>query len=213
MLCSRAQNLLSAYCDYELTGAEMLAIREHLEGCPSCAREYASLRQVKSLLRALPQAEACRSFAPGMLEEGPRRRLQTPWINRMGASFYGFRRSAYHLATGAVLGLSILAVSALQKPNPPTAAGARIPVAISAEQEPAEAALTDPHLPLLPVTDPALTNVGIEPVVRFHPNQSHRYPAEYGYYVVTYPDGISRVIPVSSPVVRFAPMSLDLNGR
>lgn len=53
MNCRRVSNLLSAYLDAELAGAEMLDIRDHLSRCPFCAREYEGLRQTKRLLGAL----------------------------------------------------------------------------------------------------------------------------------------------------------------
>ena len=48
MHCGRVSNLLSAYIDRELAGAEMLPIRHHLDVCPGCAAEHESLRRVKS---------------------------------------------------------------------------------------------------------------------------------------------------------------------
>ena len=56
MLCSRVQNLLSAYLDRELTGAEMLEIRRHLRDCAPCEREREALLHVKQLLHVLPAA-------------------------------------------------------------------------------------------------------------------------------------------------------------
>jgi hypothetical protein len=213
MLCSRAQNLLSAYCDYELTGEEMLAIRQHLEGCPACAREYASLRQLKSLLKGLPPAEACREFVPKMLEEGPRRRLQTSGVTRLLGSLHGFRRSAYHLATGAVLGLSILAVSALQKPSPPDAVTAKIPTSPAAEAEVVPE--PPPSVPVFADSEDALATVGFEPVAQFRPRTLARpRPAEFGgYYVVTYREGQPPIVTVAPPTIRLVPLSPDLNGQ
>lgn len=53
MNCRRVSNLLSAYMDAELAGAEMLEIRAHLDRCPTCQREYESLLQTKRLLGSL----------------------------------------------------------------------------------------------------------------------------------------------------------------
>jgi len=59
--CRRVSNLLSAYLDAELTGAEMLEIRAHLDRCPACQAEHQALRQTKHLLSSLalraPRAE------------------------------------------------------------------------------------------------------------------------------------------------------------
>ena len=67
MLCSRVQNQLSAYCDREVTGAEMLEIRRHLDRCGDCRAEHESLQQVRALLGALPAAEPPRAFDAAML--------------------------------------------------------------------------------------------------------------------------------------------------
>ena len=53
MNCRRVNNLLSAYVDAELTGAEMLEIRGHLARCSACQREHEALQQTKRLLGAL----------------------------------------------------------------------------------------------------------------------------------------------------------------
>ncbi|MDQ2687288.1 MAG: zf-HC2 domain-containing protein [Armatimonadota bacterium] len=53
MNCYRAHQSISPYLDHELTGAEMLEIQKHLEGCRACAQEYRSARHIKELLRSL----------------------------------------------------------------------------------------------------------------------------------------------------------------
>lgn len=50
MNCRSANQLLSCYLDGVVTGTEMLALREHLDSCPNCAREYALLRKSQQLL-------------------------------------------------------------------------------------------------------------------------------------------------------------------
>jgi hypothetical protein len=74
MVCSRVQNLLSAYCDRELTGAEMLQIRSHLDRCEGCRREQDALLQMKRLMGALGSADPPRvSFDPAILDAADRR--------------------------------------------------------------------------------------------------------------------------------------------
>jgi hypothetical protein len=41
---------LSPYLDGAVTGTEMQAVRQHLEACPACSREYTLLRQTQQLL-------------------------------------------------------------------------------------------------------------------------------------------------------------------
>ncbi len=53
MNCRKVMNLISAYIDGELTGAEMLAIRRHLSECSECTREYESLRGLKEAMSRL----------------------------------------------------------------------------------------------------------------------------------------------------------------
>lgn len=61
MNCRRVNSLLSAYLDGELTGAEMIAIREHMRGCACCCEEHEALSQTKRLVASLalkaPRAE------------------------------------------------------------------------------------------------------------------------------------------------------------
>ncbi|MDR3711055.1 MAG: anti-sigma factor [Capsulimonadaceae bacterium] len=55
MNCRHVRALLSAYLDSELTGYEMLAMRDHLANCSGCADERHSLELVRAMVRALPQ--------------------------------------------------------------------------------------------------------------------------------------------------------------
>src|SRR5207247_1934911 len=57
MHCGRVSNLLSAYLDRELAGAEMLQIRRHLDDCSGCAAEHAALSRVKGMLSGAPAPE------------------------------------------------------------------------------------------------------------------------------------------------------------
>jgi len=59
--CNITQGLLSSYLDGVVTGAQMQAVRQHLDACPACAREYLLLRKTQQLLtnssRPLPPAD------------------------------------------------------------------------------------------------------------------------------------------------------------
>jgi len=50
MNCKAVQNQLSAYLDSELSGNEMLAIRQHISGCEACCEEEKALRTLKRML-------------------------------------------------------------------------------------------------------------------------------------------------------------------
>jgi hypothetical protein len=51
--CHKVQSLISAYVDSELSGQEMLAIRQHLSRCAECNAEFQSLLRVKRALGQL----------------------------------------------------------------------------------------------------------------------------------------------------------------
>jgi anti-sigma factor (TIGR02949 family) len=48
--CADVNRLLSPYLDGAVTGTEMQALRQHLEACQACSREYTLLRQTQQLL-------------------------------------------------------------------------------------------------------------------------------------------------------------------
>jgi anti-sigma factor (TIGR02949 family) len=58
MKCAEAKEFLSPYLDGALTGAEMQALQEHLDGCAACMREYGSLRQTQQLLISVGRMQA-----------------------------------------------------------------------------------------------------------------------------------------------------------
>jgi hypothetical protein len=59
--CNITQGLLSPYLDGVVNGAQMQAVRQHLDACPACAREYLLLRKTQQLLtnssRPVPPAD------------------------------------------------------------------------------------------------------------------------------------------------------------
>lgn len=56
--CFRVKGLLSAYLDRELSGEEMMLLRDHLGDCQDCSLEFEELRRVKSALIQMPTLEA-----------------------------------------------------------------------------------------------------------------------------------------------------------
>ncbi|MGD1023449.1 MAG: zf-HC2 domain-containing protein [Candidatus Sulfotelmatobacter sp.] len=52
LTCAQASESFSPYLDGAVTGNEMRALREHLDACPGCTREYTLLRQTQQLLSA-----------------------------------------------------------------------------------------------------------------------------------------------------------------
>lgn len=156
MLCSRVQNLLSAYCDRELTGAEMLHVRRHLDGCPACSRVHDELRHVKLLYGALAGIEPRRPFVPGILHAPPARRWRTAAlvgervIRSVELARAGQRRAEAALqgprlllAGGMVL--AALCGAMLNQPQHPDAVAAHVPEWVEDAAEPVmEVALPAP---------------------------------------------------------------------
>ncbi len=56
--CPEAKRLFSPYLDGAVTGAEMLALQDHLAGCPGCHREYQALRRTQQLLVSVGRPKA-----------------------------------------------------------------------------------------------------------------------------------------------------------
>jgi predicted anti-sigma-YlaC factor YlaD len=63
MNCKAVQQRLSAYLDRELTGSELLEMRDHLGRCRECRSEEADLRSLKSLLCTLQAPEPSQDLA------------------------------------------------------------------------------------------------------------------------------------------------------
>lgn len=53
--CREIRPLLSSYMDNELTAAEVRAVQAHVVGCSECAAILAEYRELRSLVRSLPQ--------------------------------------------------------------------------------------------------------------------------------------------------------------
>jgi predicted anti-sigma-YlaC factor YlaD len=67
MNCRRVESLMSAYIDGELTGAEMLEIRSHLDDCAECAKEHESIKLTKQMIFRLATIKPREDFAASIL--------------------------------------------------------------------------------------------------------------------------------------------------
>lgn len=56
--CPKAKRLFSPYLDGAVTGAEMIALQNHLSACPACRAEYQSLRETQQLLLRVGRPKA-----------------------------------------------------------------------------------------------------------------------------------------------------------
>ena len=101
MTCEQAKSLLLNYLMEEATPAEQLEIRQHVEGCASCAEESARLKQTLSLV---VRAEVS--------EEVPRRfRLVAEPVGWAAMFWRNSARLAFAGAGMACLAIGLLALS------------------------------------------------------------------------------------------------------
>jgi predicted anti-sigma-YlaC factor YlaD len=78
MNCRYIESRLSCYVDGELTGREMLLIREHLAGCTECDRQVQQYARLKQLLGSLVVPEVRPGFEDeliGLVLRGDQRQL------------------------------------------------------------------------------------------------------------------------------------------
>ena len=108
MRCVRAQKLLTAAVDGELSPGRGAALARHLAGCPVCRTEQAATQTVLDALDALPMAAA----VPAALEQATLRRVRVLAADEAGRrAASGWRAwlplPAIALAVTAVLVLAI----------------------------------------------------------------------------------------------------------
>lgn len=66
MNCRKANNLISAYIDGELSGVEHIMVREHLDQCADCREEYDTLVSMKRTLASI-KMQAPRTELPSQI--------------------------------------------------------------------------------------------------------------------------------------------------
>jgi len=79
MICRDARELLSAWIDDQLTEAEELSVRAHLEGCDTCRSLAGELESVVSTVRSLPRVEATGDFTARVMGRVQRREERRGW--------------------------------------------------------------------------------------------------------------------------------------
>jgi anti-sigma factor RsiW len=132
--CSRVQQLVSPYLDQQLTGAEMLAVQQHLGECRSCADEYRSARELKQLLGSLrlsrPEASLETRILSRLEQEERRSEMLLPALYpRAGLPAIWLSAPALNIPLpppsrgrrlGAALALSCLAIFTVAAPFSPS---------------------------------------------------------------------------------------------
>ena len=132
MYCRRVVNSISAYVDGELTGAEMLDIRRHLEDCPECMEEYESLRETKLMVARLANVTPRADFAASIIHKlnqttmSPHQKLLTRMTGYLG------RKLSPAVAALAVSGIAfaILAAGGQNNLEPGSEVVANAPVSV-----------------------------------------------------------------------------------
>jgi anti-sigma factor RsiW len=98
MNCKSVQVYLSAYLAGELCGQECLDLRNHLSACPSCRAEEQELRQLKQLLRSLPNYQPTDGFEDRLVAK-----VMEPAASRRGIDWNLDWRLAGGLAAAAAI--------------------------------------------------------------------------------------------------------------
>ncbi len=129
--CNAMQAKFSEYLDGRLTGREMQRIAAHLEGCPACASEWNSLRDLQASLATLGPVEEPKDLLlrvrVAVSRERARRR-QRPfqawnlvWRNTVGP--FLLQAAAGFASAVLLLGSVILMVGIVTKPETAQAKG------------------------------------------------------------------------------------------
>ncbi|MEI6913979.1 MAG: anti-sigma factor [Armatimonadota bacterium] len=81
MTCGRIDRLISAYLDGELSGADMMLVREHIRSCKACEADLESEKRVKRVLGGLNPVKPSAGFEARLL--GSLTESQAPWSQRL----------------------------------------------------------------------------------------------------------------------------------
>jgi anti-sigma factor RsiW len=94
MNCDYCKEKLSAYIDKELTLEERFLMEEHLEACPSCAREAETLNQIGLFMGRIPEETPSPAFVQTTINKAAVIPQRAPWNNLYLNPVLSFLRSA-----------------------------------------------------------------------------------------------------------------------
>lgn len=144
MNCKSAESRLSAYVDSELSGREMLALKDHVSHCSSCRQELESIRSIKCLMGSFLQVEP-----PAGLEEriarAVRMRCEVP-VPRVSMQRI---QVAWPLAAGLIFGSMAVTIMIMEvAPARPAIKQSRksVPIEFEVQRDQAYSAGTDPYM-------------------------------------------------------------------
>lgn len=111
---------MSAYVDGELTGMEMLEIRQHLSECADCAEEHESVRFVKQAVSRLATVAPHENFAASIL--GRLNDVSVPTHQRLINNVVSFLHKKVSPVAAALaasgLALVLLSAGGMDTPSP-----------------------------------------------------------------------------------------------
>jgi len=110
--CRRTSSLLSALIDGELCGAEAVRVREHIQKCDCCRREYESLLQTKRMLSGLQVVEPPPDFERRLVASLQNAPCEPRWIRALLA-WWDTCRHGERVRAAALLAAASLIVLAL----------------------------------------------------------------------------------------------------
>ena len=85
MDCQKIKKLLNSYIDKTLDTATAQQVDEHLKSCPSCNKEYRSLKKVITSLNSLSTQPVPTNFTQNLMTKISRDeiQIQSSWIDRL----------------------------------------------------------------------------------------------------------------------------------
>ena len=115
--CDKCRNNLSAFIDEETTEQESSSIKEHLQKCSKCQRQYNELNGMRSALSSLRKIKTTASFDI-ILRDRLRREFRKRNTRTLASISSRFRAPAFTAAAVVVLLTGMLIGRTMQNPNP-----------------------------------------------------------------------------------------------
>jgi len=105
MNCKKIKKLLNPYIDKTLDADVSKQIEEHLKSCPSCNKEYQSLKEIITSLNSLSTQPAPADFAQSIMTKISQEeiQIQSSWVDRIKKQISIPKFSLAGIAATAVL--------------------------------------------------------------------------------------------------------------
>ncbi|ATW23778.1 anti-sigma factor family protein [Candidatus Formimonas warabiya] len=123
MNCLDIQDLLSPYLDDVLTSEEILMVENHLEGCPSCRKDLAELKETVALIQSIPEVPLPSDFSDQIhdlltkVHEDKNREMPLETGRKWWKKFAGPQRIFVAAAAMIIIVLSLFGSDLFQKPQ------------------------------------------------------------------------------------------------